>query len=57
MINIHFCLAYLYYKLKLESLSLKPISHHRLRPDKTVLSSRVGVGGVNTFATTQNFRD
>jgi len=29
--------------------TLKPISHHRLRPDKTVLSGRVSVGGVNTI--------
>ena len=28
---------------------VKPISHHRLRPDKTVLSGRVGVGGVNAI--------
>ena len=28
---------------------LKPISHHRLRPDKTVLSGRVGIAGVNTI--------
>jgi len=27
--------------------SVTPISHHRLRPDKTVLSGRVGVGSVN----------
>jgi len=32
-----------------EAAAVKPISHHRLRPDETVLSSRVGVGGVNTI--------
>jgi len=33
---------FLFVIIELFSLSLKPISHHRLRPDKTVLSGRSG---------------